>query len=418
MSLNPLVVIPTYWSGRRMSVASDSHVSYDHMTPIDKEGELPRCLDSLCAVEGLGRIALLVVAEPGVENQAVEKVRSIAQRYRELDTIVVGEPELRHVHRQMEQFDLGAYTSAASLTGYGAVRNLGLLVASVFGHDTVIFLDDDEVVLSADFMERALYGIAMQTPAGDLITAKTGFFIDADNSYTAPAKVPLYDSFWNRSKGFNEYIKRAVDGPRLSRANVACGGCLVLHADMYGSVAFDPWITRGEDLDYLLSARMYNQQIWLDNQLAVRHIPAATTSEVSRFEQDMYRWFYEMRKIEFAKTQIDLMQIVPKALEPYPGPWLSHSIARRARFTALLRAVFCKEHGAYWQSATKTRKEAGDYARENCANYFEFQHQWPAIVRAVWDCTPLATQLSGARQSLTGSAAFTGRFAAVKTNGE
>ena len=210
MSLNPLVVIPTYWSGRRMSVASDSHVSYDHMTPIDKEGELPRCLDSLCAVEGLGRIALLVVAEPGVENQAVEKVRSIAQRYRELDTIVVGEPELRHVHRQMEQFDLGAYTSAASLTGYGAVRNLGLLVASVFGHDTVIFLDDDEVVLSADFMERALYGIAMQTPAGDLITAKTGFFIDADNSYTAPAKVPLYDSFWNRSKGFNEYIKRAV----------------------------------------------------------------------------------------------------------------------------------------------------------------------------------------------------------------
>lgn len=415
MKLNPIVVIPTYWCGRR-SAAVPGGAVYDHMTTIDKDGELPRCLDSLCGVEGLGRIALLVVSEPGVENQALEKVRGIAAGYRELDIVVVGEPELRHVHRQMEQFDLGAYTSAASLTGYGAIRNLGLLVASIFGHDTVVFLDDDEVVLSPDFLERALYGIAMQTPAGDLITAKTGFFIDGNDEYRPPSQ-PFYDGLWNTAKGFGSYITRAVDGPRLSRANTACGGCLVLHADMYGSLAFDPWITRGEDLDYLLSAQMYNQQVWLDNQLAVRHLPPETASQVSRFEQNVYRWFYEMRKIEFGKTQIDLMQIVPKSLEPYPGPWLTHAIGRRARITALLRAVFCPEHGQYWQAATKTCKEAGAYARDNCANYFEFQHHWPGIVRALWNCTPLATQLSGARQALTGTPSFTGRFSAVKAAG-
>lgn len=416
MSLNPLVVIPTYWSGRRSTGSLNRGPEYDHMTPIDKDGDLPRCLDSLVGVSGLGRIALLVVAEPGVENQAVEKVRSIASRYANLDIVVVGEPELRHIHRQMDQMGLGAFASAACLTGYGAIRNLGVLVASVFGHDTIVFLDDDEVVLSGDFLVRALYGVAMQTPNGELITAKTGFFIDKDNNYTAPANIGWHDHFWNRSRGFNEYIEPTIQGPRLSHSNVACGGCLVLHAEAYGRVAFDPWITRGEDLDYLLSASMYGLDIWFDNQLAVRHVPPATNSEVARFKQDIYRWFYEVRKIEFCKTQIDLMQVNPKALNPYPGPWLTHSISRRARFTALLRAIGCPEHGEYWRVATKEHGEAAAYARENCSKYFEFQHEWPGLVRAMWNNIPIAAQLSGARQTLSSNAAFTGRFAAVKTS--
>lgn len=415
MSLNPLVVIPTYWSGRRSTGSLNRGPVYDHMTPIDKEGELARCLESLVGVAGLGRIALLVVAEPGVENQAVEKVRSIAARFNALDIVVVGEPELRHIHRQMEQMGLGAFSSAACLSGYGAIRNLGVLVASIFGHDTIVFLDDDEVVLSGDFLTRALYGVAMQTPSGEFITAKTGFFIDQDNNYTAPANIGWYDRFWNRSRGFNEYIEPAIQGPRLTRSNVACGGCMVLHADAYGRVAFDPWITRGEDLDFLLSASMYGLGVWFDNQLAVRHLPPETNSPVMRFTQDVYRWFYEVRKIEFGKTQIDLMQVNPKSLEPYPGPWLTHSIARRARFTALLRTIACPEHGEYWRVATKELKEASVYARDNCSKYFEFQHEWPGIVRALWNNTPVATQLSGARQTLSSNAAFTGRFAAVRT---
>jgi hypothetical protein len=221
---------------------------------------------------------------------------------------------------------------------------------------------------------------------------------------------------WSRAKAFNSYIEPVISGPRLTPSNVACGGCLVLHADVYGKVAFDPWITRGEDLDYLLSAQMYGQRIWFDNQLAVRHVPPATNSEFARFEQDVYRWFYEARKIEFGKTQIDLMQINPKAMEPYPGPWLTHAVSRRARVTALQRAIGCPEHGEYWRIALKGYKEAGEYARENCAKYFEFQHEWPGIVRALWNNTPIATQLSGARQAIAGSPAFTGRFAAVKTS--
>ena len=172
MNLNPVVVIPTYWCGRRTAHSVDRGPLYDHMTPIDKQGELPRCLDSLRQVVGLGRIILLVVAEPGVETQAEDRVRAMADHFRDLNITIVGETGQRYIHRRFEQLGIGALKDMACLSGYGAVRNMGLLVASIFGHDTVIFLDDDEVVTSPDFLERAVYGIAYQTPGGSIITVE------------------------------------------------------------------------------------------------------------------------------------------------------------------------------------------------------------------------------------------------------
>ena len=416
MNLNPVVVVPTYWCGRRSPYSVERGVAYDHMTPLDQEGELGRCLESLTQVYGLGRVIVLVVSEPGIENQAEERVRHIVGRFKGLNTVVVGEQELKHIHRFLDEAQLGAFKHAVSLTGYGSVHNLGLLVASIFGHDTVIFIDDDEIITKPDFLERAVYGLACKTPNGSIITAKTGYFFDREGKPTSPDKVPWYDHFWNKAKGFNAYITQALEGPRLSRSNVGCGGCMVLHADCYGSIAFDPWIARGEDLDYVLSAHMYGVDVWFDNKLNLQHVPPADAQHPARFEQDVRRWFYEVRKVEFAKTQIDLMQVLPDALNPYPGPWLSHSISRRARFTALLRAIGKKEHAECWRIGTKACREAGAFARENCANYFEFQHQWPAIVQGVWRNTPLATQLSGARAVSSAAAGFTGRFSAINVD--
>lgn len=416
MNLNPVVVIPTYWCGRRSTYSVNRGVVYDHMTPIDQTGELPRCLDSLRKVVGIDHIILLVAAEPGVENQAAEHVRGIVDHFYDMNITVIGESEMRIIHRRFEQIDAGEYKNAVCLTGYGSIRNMGLIAASIFGHDTVVFIDDDEIVANPDFLERAMHGIAMKTPSGSIITAKTGYFYDSYDSPKAHEDVPWYDRFWNKAADFNDYIDGVLRGPRLSRSNVCCGGCMVLHADTYGSVAFDPWIARGEDLDYLISARMYGSEVWFDNQLSLRHLPPKGAQHSGRFEQDVYRWFYEVRKIEFAKTQIDLMQVTPNTLEPYPGPWLEPSIHRRARFTSVLRAIGHKEHGEYWRIGTKAIKDAGVFARENCANYFELQHQWPALVRNVWSNSSLATQLGGERTVQNTSAGFTGRFSAIKTS--
>ena len=54
---------------------------YDHATLLTQPGELPRCLESLRKVRGLGQIIVLVVSEPGIENQAAEKVERIATQW-------------------------------------------------------------------------------------------------------------------------------------------------------------------------------------------------------------------------------------------------------------------------------------------------------------------------------------------------
>ena len=68
-------------------------------------------------------------------------------------------------------------------------------------------------------------------------------------------------------------------GPRLSRSNHTCGGCLALHKEAFKRLSFDPWIARGEDLDYMLDLRMYGSDIWFDNQWSLRHLPPETESE-------------------------------------------------------------------------------------------------------------------------------------------
>ncbi len=56
-------------------------------------------------------------------------------------------------------------------------------------------------------------------------------------------------------------MKKALSGTRISRSNYVCGGLMALHARAFTRVAFDPFITRGEDLDYLFNMRMFGYDV-------------------------------------------------------------------------------------------------------------------------------------------------------------
>lgn len=159
-----------------------------------------------------------------------------------------------------------------------------------------------------------------------------------------------------------------------------CGGCLALHREAFKRLSFDPWIVRGEDLDYLLNLRMYGSDIWFDNTWNLRHLPPETRSEGTRFRQDIFRWLYEYRKVEYSRTQIDLQQVRPSSLEPYPGPFLEPGITKRIKRTALLRSFGRPDKSAYRKAAKAATNEATTYAQRNCAKYFEFQFIWPELM--------------------------------------
>ena len=381
--MNPVIVIPTFISARRRREGGNVLTTYDHTTPLTQDGELERCLNSLRKVEGLGQIVVLVASEPSIENQALEKVQHVAAKFPDLSILVIGAPEQALIQQRAEQLGLGRLTKEVCLAGYSAIRNLGLVVAQALGFDAVVFLDDDEIIEDPDFLYKAVYGLGKLTPKGIPILAKTGFYYNSEGTFLSKSMDKWYNRFWLQGKAFNKWINKAMIGPRLSRSNHACGGCLALHKEAFKRVSFDPWIPRGEDLDYMLDLRMYGSDIWFDNQWSLVHLPPETASEGTRFRQDIFRWLYEYRKMEYSRTQIDLMQVRPSSLEPYPGPFLESGIQKRIRITAFLRSLARPDKRAYRKAAKAAAGEAELYASRNCSKYFEFQYVWPELMSRI-----------------------------------
>ncbi len=378
--MNPVVIIPTFVSSSRTRSSSPKSSEFDHTTPLNQAGELGRCLESLQQVEGLGLITILVVADRSYESQALAKVQAIADEYPMMDILVIGASEVQLLQDRMAQLNLGRHDFEIGLGSYGAIRNTGLLIANVFGFDAVVFLDDDEIIDDPRFLQKAMYGLGKLTKKGIPILAKTGYYLNDQGSYLSKWEDAWYNRFWQQGRAFNEWITKAMKGPRLSRSNHVCGGCLVIHREAFKRLAFDPWIARGEDLDYLLDLRMYGSDIWFDNQLMLHHLPPKSSKEGSRFQQDIYRWLYEYRKLEYSRALIDLQQVKAQSLNPYPGPFLEPGLRRRIWITAYLRSFSRPDKKGYRQAAKVARKEASTYAEENCSKYFEFQYHWPEIM--------------------------------------
>lgn len=391
--MNPVIVIPTFVSSRRRREGGSVVTTYDHATPVTQSGELPRLLHSLQKVQGVGQIVILVISEPSIENQAAEKVQAQASKYPSLNIAVIGAAELGLIQQRMEQLGLGKLSKEIGLAGYGAIRNVGLVVANTLGFDAIVFLDDDEIVDEADFLRRAMYGLGKLTKKGIPILAKTGYYFNSEGTFLSKSQDKWYNHFWQQGKAFNKMMNKAMHGPRLSRSNHVCGGCLVLHKEAFKRLSFDPWIARGEDLDYMLDLRMYGSDIWLDNQWSLRHLPPETESEGTRFRQDIFRWLYEYRKIEYSRTQIDLLQVKPSSLEPYPGPFLEPGITWRIRLTAFLRSLARPDKRAYRRAAKAAAGEAATYAQRNCSKYFEFQFVWPELMARMENDQILRTAL-------------------------
>ncbi|MDY2777187.1 MAG: glycosyltransferase [Collinsella sp.] len=391
--MRPAIVIPTYWAGNHADTLSPG--AYDHSTDLHApDPELDRCLASLEKVRNVPRIILLIVCPLSATRDVLHRIDEIVERHPALDIVTLSNREASRIMDRVGTIAPYASGEAISLRGYGAIRNMGLAAAAILGHDVVIFLDDDEVVISTDFMARALYGLGQETRQRLPIIAKSGYYYDSKGSPLADeAKAGITQRWWTKRIEFNKWMRRALAGTRISRSNYVCGGCFALHARAFTRIAFDPFITRGEDLDYLFNMRLFGFDVWFDNTWAVKHLPPERTEEHTRFMQNVYRWYYERAKLSFASRQKEYNQVTPASLMPYPGPWISHELDDRVRRTSLARALFMREHRGYWRIWRRGREEAERYACDNAGMYLKFQSFWPSIMNALWNDAELASML-------------------------
>ncbi|MCL2806902.1 MAG: hypothetical protein FWD27_01850 [Coriobacteriia bacterium] len=376
--MNPCIIIPTYVGSKRYKSTTDVIATYDHVTPLTHQGELPRCLQSLIEAEITCPIYILVAAEQGIEAAASRKIAEILAAFVEnLDLRLIDHEVLDRLNLRIDALGVSGIKEGVGLSGYSSIRNLGLVIAAAGDFTECIFIDDDEIVDDPEFMEKAVYGLGKLTKTGVPVLVKTGYFTDKKGNWKSSQKSAWYNYFWRQGELFNAWITKAMKGARLSRSNGLYGGLCAMHREAFIRVSFDPWIPRGEDLDYLLNVQMYGGDVWFDNLWNIRHAPPTIRNESQRFRQDIYRWIYEHRKLEYAKSQIDLIQIAPNSLDPYPGPFLEHSIGRRVFLTALLRMIGrASDRKGYFRAALSAQREAKAYAEAYCDRYYEFQIGW------------------------------------------
>lgn len=390
--MNPVIVIPTYWTQKVVAPSIGEVGTYDHATPIDRPlPELEVCLESLEQVRGVLRVVVLLVAPPSCVDSARARVNAICAAHPSLNPLIIGPKEASAISNAIHMVAPNMVGETVSLRGYGAIRNMGLAVGAILGHDIVVFMDDDEVALNEDFLIDAVYGLGLLTRQDLPVSAKSGYFLNSNGScYADESTTRWYDRYWTKKAEFNQWMRRAQNGTRISRSNYVCGGCFAVHADAFCRVAFDPYITRGEDLDYLFNLRMNGLDVWFDNQWCVKHMPPKTPSNASRFMQDVYRWTYECEKIDVSNHRIGLHKITPQSLTPYPSTWITPEIHKRIFRTSLLRAIGEPEHREYFYIWTHARNDARAWARRVSESYLSFQTYWPGMMAQLWRDEPLA----------------------------
>lgn len=414
-TVHPTIIIPTFWTRRRIRGTDRTIAHFDHPTVVGQPGPLADCLRSLEGLSGLGKVVVIVAAaDESTANAAEDTVRGLLDDMPSIDSVVVGPAAMGSLYRRLEQLEFADVMDGANLTSYGGARNAGLAAAAVLGSESIVFIDDDEIVTDADYLARAMEGLGDADEKGRPILAKTGYYLNESGSCATAGPEPWTDTFWRQNEFFDRAITAVGKPPRIKPTTLGFGGCMALHRDVYMNVPFDPWVVRGEDIDYVIDIRMHGADMYLDSGWSIVNRPPAPSSRAMVFRHDVYRFIYTHRKLEFAKSQVDLRQVTAESLMPYPGHLVDASIGWRSRVTALLRALGSPERGAYLEIAAKAIPQAQEYARENCERYFTFQRRWPMLMDRLWEDIALKPLFSGERRVDRG--ALTGRFPAIRVD--
>ena len=146
-----------------------------------------------------------------------------------------------------------------------------------------------------------------------------------------------WDRFGEKREAFDKIIGSE---PRLKKTPFAFGGAMVIHRNLMRIVPFDPKTTRGEDTDYVINARIFGFNFYLDNQLGIKHLPPPKKHPIwKRFREDIYRFLYDKSKFDTQRPEINLREIKPEDFDPYPGEFMKPDLGDKIFKTNIILAL-------------------------------------------------------------------------------
>lgn len=385
------VVIPTYWTRPDGEVRPGDAV-YDHPTAVGQESTLGRLLSSLRILDSQRFYVLLLVAvtSPEVEDGARRQVDEMVALFPDLTIVVISDRDMERL-RPLWQ-DLEDTTDLLGLAGYSRVRNVQLAIPQILGSSCIIALDDDEVVLNEHFLDLAVEGLGGEVD-GRKVEGLSGYYLQ-DRSGKILLDVPpgseVADNVFERKAAImNEGTLALEDMPgRLVPTPFCFGGNMIFSRQLFSSVCFDPSVTRGEDIDYLINARLSGYLFFMNKDLTILHLPPSGGSyqdvAYHKVVQDVLRFLYEREKIRAASTLGTAHPVEVEELMPYPGEFLTSSLDKDSH--DILEEVWNKVDDqtrirlGLGNSVESFLEQARETAKAGVAKFSKYQSDWKELM--------------------------------------
>ena len=367
-----LIIIPTYWT----LPEENTFERFDHPVPIQESGTLERLLQSLrvCKV----RDEIHVIIAP-LHSKVEKKVRSITNKFPDLDIHVFTRVDMKKILQLVKTKKFSKqFLSEINVNDYGSLRNISLIIGLMKKVDNIILIDDDEIIEDKKYMAKAVERMGQKIGKKRLV-GKSGYYLDKNNNYRPLKKAPKWKKHWLKQKHLNKIYNRIKSKKRFHKTSFALGGNMVINKELFSTVPFDPYITRGEHVDYLLNTKHFKFLVLFDNQLVVKHLPPPLpTPYWLKLRRDIYRFIYEKEKLKYFNFNL-------QDLDSYPKFFLGKYLEQRAIITSIEYAKYClkkgdKEgHRESLNTAKLVENEAKLYAKKHVPKYFRFQEEWKKL---------------------------------------
>lgn len=329
------MVIPSYWARESKVGFQAGDTIYDHPTPLDKAGTLLRALQSIKVLKDTDfKLVIIAIAttrdiEIQVENKVSDIIKTASAEI-SAKVLLFGPSHLEQIHKLLISQHKNEYIDLLRLQGYSNIRNLCLFIPHILDSEVAILIDDDEVFEDPEFMSKVKEFIGTNI-RGTTINAVAGYYLQPGGDYHLKKTTRP----WMKSLGqydiMNESFERVIGSEsRLKETPFVFGGNMIIHRNLFTTVPFDPCVPRGEDIDFLINARMFGFTFFLDNKLSIRHLPPPKTHPAwVQLRQDIYRFIYERAKIEKQEEVKGMTKVCPADFDPYPGYFLKWDLEEK-----------------------------------------------------------------------------------------
>jgi len=258
--------------------------------------------------------------------------------------------------------------------GYGNIRNLLLITQVIFNLPFLVNLDDDEIIKNREFFfqvkkieekikrKRNLGGIG-----GLCVNQKLSPSISRVRKIN-----PRMNIFTQRKIIQQQLIEKFTKEKWTFPAGVVFGGINVIKKDIAKNVCYDPYILRGEDIDFILNAYFRGYSFGVLSNFNVIHRPPKLSSaqEKSKLLKDILRFLYEKRKIEIMSQRYKIpLNKIYTLTQPYPAFFLERD-----------KKELLKEASAYIKKEDLERRIRYHFPYE-IKKFIRMYEDWPFYIK-------------------------------------